>query len=171
MAGGSLVLGPKSIEVTQLYQSGLPTAAALGRAGLGIAILGFVACTLGAAVETMLSCGYMVGQYFGWAWGKMVRPREDARFHLVVLGSMIVAALIALSGFDPVELTEYVVVFSAAALPLTYFPVLVVANDPDYMGDKTNGRLTNVLGFVFLLIVAVISVATLPLMIVTRAGA
>jgi len=37
-------------------------------------------------------------------------------------------------------------VLSAAALPLTYFPILVIANDPGYMGEEhTNGRF---LGFV-----------------------
>jgi manganese transport protein len=171
MAGGSLVLGPKSIEVSQLYQGALPTSAALGRIGLAIAIVGFVACTFGAAVETMLSSGYMVAQYFGWTWGKLVRPREDARFHLVLLGSIVVAMLVAFSGYDPVKLTEYVVVFSAAALPLTYFPVLVVANDPNYMGDRVNGRFSNAVGFAFLVLVLIVSVATIPLMIITRAGA
>ena len=171
MAGGTLVLGPKGIDVSQLYQSALPSAAALGRVGLAVTIIGFVACTFGAAVETLLSCGYMVAQNFGWSWGKMVRPREDARFHLVLLGSIIVAALIAFSGFDPVKLTEYVVVFSAAALPLTYLPVLVVANDPTYMGTRVNGRFSNIVGVIFLILVLVISVATIPLMIITRAGA
>jgi Mn2+/Fe2+ NRAMP family transporter len=171
MAGGSLVLGPRGIDVSQLSQSALPTTAALGRVGLAILILGFVACTFGAAVETMLSCGYMVGQHFGWAWGKMVRPRDDARFHLVLLVTITVAMLIAFSGYDPIKLTEYVVVFSAAALPLTYFPVLVVANDPNYMGSRVNGKFSNTVGFAFLVLVVVVSVATIPLMIITRAGA
>jgi manganese transport protein len=171
MAGGSLVLGPRGIEVGQLYQAALPTSDALGRIGLAIAIFGFVACTFGAAVETMLSCGYMVAQHSGWAWGKMVRPREDARFHLVVLATIVIATLIAFSGYDPIKLTEYVVVFSAAALPLTYFPVLVVANDPTYMGKRVNGKFSNIVGCVFLVLVLVVSVATIPLMIITRAGA
>ena len=113
----------------------------------------------------------MVAQNCGWSWGKMVRPREDARFRLVFLGSIIVATLIAFSGFDPVKLTEYVVVFSAAALPLTYLPVLVVANDPTYMGTRVNGRFGNIVGVIFLILVLVIWVATMPLMIITRAGA
>src|SRR5947208_14405552 len=113
----------------------------------------------------------MIAQNFGWTWGKMVRPREDARFHLVLLGSIIVAMLIALSGFDPIKLTEYVVVFSAAALPLTYFPVLVVANDPTYMGTRVNGKFSNVVGFAFLVLILIVSMATIPLMILTRAGA
>ena len=46
---------------------------------------------------------------------------------------------------------------SAAALPLTYFPILVIANDPDYMGDEhTNGRLLNALATVYLVILVVV---------------
>jgi Mn2+/Fe2+ NRAMP family transporter len=171
MAGGSLVLGPRSIEVSQLYQAALPTTDALGRIGLALAIFGFVACTFGAAVETMLSCGYMVAQHFGWAWGKMVRPRDDARFHLVLIVTIVIATLFTFSGYDPIKLTEYVVVFSAAALPLTYFPVLVAANDPNYMGSRVNGKFSNAVGFAFLVLILIVSVATIPLMILTRAGA
>ena len=61
-------------------------------------------------------------------------------------------------------------VFSAIALPLTYLPILIVANDSEYMGDKTNGRLTNVFGSVYLVIILAASVAAIPLMIVTGAG-
>jgi Mn2+/Fe2+ NRAMP family transporter len=61
-------------------------------------------------------------------------------------------------------------VLSAAALPLTYFPILVVANDRDYMGDKVNSRFTNALASVYLLLLLVVAVATIPLMILTKAG-
>ena len=71
---------------------------------------------------------------------------------------------------DPIMLTEYSVVFSAVALPLTYFPILVVANDRTYMGRHVNGRLANTLGTVYLVIVLVAAVAAIPLMVVTRAG-
>jgi hypothetical protein len=33
--------------------------------------------------------GYSVSQYFGWQWGKYVRPREAALFHTVLLLSTI----------------------------------------------------------------------------------
>jgi Mn2+/Fe2+ NRAMP family transporter len=61
-------------------------------------------------------------------------------------------------------------VFSAVALPLTYFPILVVANDPDYMGEHVNGRIANALGTVYLFIIAVAAIAAIPLMIWTRMG-
>jgi manganese transport protein len=169
-AVAALVLLPAHIQVDALGQVGLPVALAAGKLALAIAILGFVAATFGAALETGLSCGYTVAQYFGWQWGKFVRPREAARFHLVGLLSLIAAVGAVLPTIDPVKLTEYSVVFSAVALPLTYFPILVIANDPDYMGEETNGRVSNTLASVFLLIILVASVAAIPLMIYTKAG-
>ena len=53
-----------------------------------------------------------------------------------MLVSIVIAVLVALTAVDPVKVTEYSIVLSAAALPLTYFPILVVANDPDYMGEQ-----------------------------------
>jgi manganese transport protein len=164
------VLAPRQIDVSDLYQAALPTTHVLGPWALIVVIIGFFACTFGAALETMLSCGYMVAQFFGWQWGKATAPREAARFHVVVLVGVVIATGVVLTSFDPVRITEFVVVLSAAALPLTYFPVLVVANDPEYMGEKVNGRVTNALGFAFLVLIVVVSVATLPLMILTKAG-
>ena len=162
----ALVLLPAGIEVDTLGQVGLPVAVAVGKIALAVAILGFVAATFGAAIETGLSTGYATAQYFGWQWGKYVVPRQASRFHALVL----LAVAVLLTTVDPVLVTEFSVVFSAVALPLTYFPILVVANDPDYMGDKVNSRFTNALGSVYLLLLLVVAVATIPLMVLTKAG-
>jgi Mn2+/Fe2+ NRAMP family transporter len=169
-AVAALVLLPNNIVVDNLGQSALPVAVASGKLALAVAILGFVAATFGAALETGLSCGYSFGQYFGWQWGKLVRPRQAGRFHLLVLLTLIAAVGGVLTTIDPVKVTEYSVVFSAVALPLTYFPILVIANDPDYMGDKSNGRITNFLACIFLIIIVTASVAAIPLMFWTKAG-
>jgi Mn2+/Fe2+ NRAMP family transporter len=169
-ADAALVLKPRGIEVDSLGQIGLPVAFAAGKIALAVAILGFVAATFGAALETGLSCGYSIAQYFGWQWGKFVRPRQAARFHVAVLLTLIIATGFVLTTIDPVMITEYSVVFSAVALPLTYFPILVISNDPDYMGDKRNGRLMNALASAFLVLIVVASVAAIPLMLWTRAG-
>jgi Mn2+/Fe2+ NRAMP family transporter len=142
----------------------------MGKIGLALMIVGFFAATFGAALETSLSAGYTVAQFFGWQWGKFVRPREASRFHLVMLASIVLAVFAGLTAVDPVKVTEYSIVLSAAALPLTYFPILVVANDPDYMGDRVNGRFGNAIASVYLVIIVIVALATIPLMIVTKAG-
>ncbi|HEX8093728.1 NRAMP family divalent metal transporter [Jatrophihabitans sp.] len=169
-AVAALVLLPRNIQVDTLGGVSLPVAVAAGKIGLAVVILGFVAATFGAALETGLSCGYAVSQYFGWQWGKFVKPRNAARFHVVVLLSVVVAVGGVLTTIDPITITEYSVVFSAVALPLTYFPILVISNDPDYMGDKVNGRISNTLATLFLGVILVAATAAIPLMLLTKAG-
>jgi len=170
MTCSAIVLSPRGITVDHLSQVALPVAATLGRLGLIVVILGFFAATFGAALETGLSTGYTVAQYFGWPWGKRNRPVDAARFHAVILVSILVAVAVGLTTVDPIKVTEYSIVFSAVALPLTYFPILVVANDPQYMGDKVNSRLTNVLASGYLVVIVVAAVAAIPLMLATKAG-
>ncbi len=167
----AVVFGPLDASVDTLGQVGLPVAVALGKIGLAVAILGFVAATLGAACETGLSVGYSIAQYHGWQWGKFVRPDVAAPFHVVLALATVLATGVLLTKVDPILVTEFSVVFSAVALPLTYFPILVVANDPDYMGDHVNGRIANALGSVYLVVIGLAAVAAIPLMVMTRMGA
>jgi manganese transport protein len=171
MGCAAVVFHPRGVGVGHLSQVGLPVAQATGKVGLAFLIVGFVACTFGAALETAMSCGYTISQYFGWQWGKLVSPREAARFHLVVLASIVVAAIVGLTAVDPIKVTEYSIVLSAAALPLTYFPILVVANDRTYMKDQVNGRVQNALASFYMVLLTVVALATIPLMIATKAGA
>jgi len=99
-----------------------------------------------------------------------VKAREASRFHLLLIVTIIGATLFAISAVDPVKVTEYSIVLSAAALPLTYFPILVVANDPQYMGTKVNGRLANFIGSIYLVILLAASLAAIPLIVITKGG-
>ncbi len=171
MATAAIVFEPRSIGVDHLSQVALPTTLALGKVGLALVIVGFFATTFGAALETALSTGYTVSQYFGWQLGKLVAPRDASRFHLVVLGSVLTAVLVGVTAIDTIKVTEYSIVLSAAALPLTYFPIFVVANDPDYMGDKVNSRFVNAIASFYMVLLTVVAIATVPLMIATKAGA
>ncbi|KRA31181.1 MULTISPECIES: NRAMP family divalent metal transporter [unclassified Nocardioides] len=166
----AVVFLPQGITVETLGQVGLPVAVALGKIGLAVVVLGFFAATFGAACETGLSVGYSLAQYSGFQWGKYVRPREAAGFHVVLLVATVLAAGVLLTGVDPIMVTEVSVVFSALALPLTYFPILVVANDPDYLGEHRNGRLANVLGVFYLVVITIASIAAIPLMVITSMG-
>jgi Mn2+/Fe2+ NRAMP family transporter len=166
----AVVFGPLDVSVDTLGQVALPVAIALGKIGLAVAVTGFFAATFGAACETGLSAGYSIAQYFGWQWGKFVRPREATRFHVVLIVVTVLAVGVLMTTVDPILVTELSVVFSAVALPLTYFPILVVANDADYMGEHVNGTLANGLGTVYLVLIMIAAVAAIPLLLLTNMG-
>ncbi len=165
------VLGPLDVDVTSLGQVGLPVGVALGKIGIAVVLVGFVAATFGAACETGLSTGYSLAQYFGWQWGKYVRADKATRFHLVLILATLLAITVLMTGVDPIMVTEMSVVASAVALPLTYLPILVVANDEAYMGEHVNGRLANALGSVYLVLILVVALAAIPLLVITGMGA
>jgi Mn2+/Fe2+ NRAMP family transporter len=171
MGASAVVFEPQDVSLSHLSQVTLPVSMATGKLGLVLLLYGMFAAIFSAALETALSAGYTASQYFGWQWGTFVRPREAARFHFVVLASIVVGVLITLSTIDPILITEYSIVLAAAALPLTYLPILLVANDPMYMQDKVNSRFLNAIAFLFLVVLLVVSVATIPLMIYTKGGA
>ncbi|SEF37169.1 Mn2+ and Fe2+ transporters of the NRAMP family [Amycolatopsis pretoriensis] len=170
MACAAVVFEPASVKVDAITQTTLPVGMALGKLGLAVVILGVFAATFGAALETGLSSGYTVAQYFGWEWGKRVAPRRAARFHTVVLVSVALGAALLLTTIDPVQLTEYTLLLSAVVLPLTYLPILVVANDRAYLGDQINGKIRNALGIIYLVVILIAAIAAIPLMIITGAG-
>jgi Mn2+/Fe2+ NRAMP family transporter len=170
-ACAAVVLLPNAIQVTALSQVVLPVLMAGGKVAAALAIVGILAATFGAALETTLSSGYTVAQFFGWSWGKFRRPVKAARFHLSMIVCLLVGLGVLFTGANPILITEYSVVFSAIALPLTYLPILVVSNDPQYMGEHVNGAFTNGLGMLYLVIILVASLAAIPLMIITGAGA
>ena len=170
-ASATIVLLPAAIEVTSLSQVVLPVVQAGGTVAFCFLVVGMLAAFFGAALETTLSSGYTIAQYFGWSWGKFRRPANAARFHLVMVLGLLVALAVLLTGVDPVAVTEYSVVFSAIALPLTYIPILIISNDPDYMGRDVNSRVVNALALVYLVLIVIAALAAIPLMIVSGAGA
>jgi Mn2+/Fe2+ NRAMP family transporter len=166
----AVVLRPQSIDVSALSQVAMPVGLAGGKIALAIVIVGFVAATFGATLETTLSSGYTLAQFFGWPWGKFRAPSQASRFHLVMIICLIVGIGILMTGADPIKITEYSVVFSAIALPLTYLPILIIANDPEYMGGYVIGRGVTAAGLVYLVIILIASLSAIPLMIITGAG-
>ncbi|HZP28585.1 MAG TPA: divalent metal cation transporter [Acidimicrobiia bacterium] len=167
MVLGAVVLQPRGITVSHLSQVGLPVTLALGRSGLWLVLVGMFAAVFGAAAEATLSTAYSICQYFGWQWGKFVRRPEAPRFWSLLVFLLFIVTTVALI-FDPIKVALFSIVFSAAAVPLTFFPILVVANDPAYVGEKTNGPVTNVLAVILLVLMVIVSLATVPLLVATR---
>ena len=92
------------------------------------------------------------------------------RFALAWLAMFVLAALVVQTGIDPVLLTEYSVIFSVVALPLTYVPILLVANDPATWASTSNGRPPTSLALLYLVVIMVVAVSAIPLMLLTNMG-
>jgi Mn2+/Fe2+ NRAMP family transporter len=167
MIGAAALFEARGITPSHLGQTGLLAASAFGQAGSWIFLLGVFGCVLGAACEVSLSSAQSVAQFFGWPWGASEKASAVPGYTFVTGAVTLVATVILLAGFDPIKVTVVALIFAAAALPLTFYPMLIVGRDPLYMGKETNGPIATVLGWVFFIGLSLAALAALPVVIVT----
>jgi Mn2+/Fe2+ NRAMP family transporter len=169
ITGGALFLS-HGISPSHLGTVALAAEQPLGQLGLLLALVGILFAVGAASIDTVFAGAYNLAQFCGWEWGRYRHPRGAPRFALTWLVLLVLALAILMTGVDPVMLTEYAVLFSVVALPLTYVPILLVANDKAYMGRHVNGRIANALGLIYLVVIMIVSLAAIPLMILTNVG-
>jgi Mn2+/Fe2+ NRAMP family transporter len=169
ITGGALFL-EQGVEPDFLGSIALGAEVPVGQIGLLLALIGILFAVGGASIDTLFAGAYNLAQFFGWEWGRYRHASGAPRFTLTWMVLLALALAIVMTGVDPVQLTEYAVIFSVVALPLTYLPILLVANDRAYMGKYVNGRVSNVLGVAYLVVILAVSLTAIPLMIITNVG-
>ena len=148
----------------------LQAAIPFGKTGLVLALVGMFFAVAGAAVETCMANAYSIAQFFGWEWGRHKKPWEAPRFTLAWVILMLIALLIVLGGAPVMDLVNYSIVLSIVVLPLSYLPLMLLANDKGYMGAYANKRLAKGLGWFYFIIVAAAAIAAIPLYLLTSGG-
>jgi manganese transport protein len=169
ISAGALLL-PRGIQPDLLGTVSLVAASPIGQLGLILALVGTLFAVSGAAIDSAFSGAYNVAQFFGWEWGKYRHNVGAPRFTIAWIVMLVLGFLIVVTGVDPILVTEFSVIFAVVALPLTYLPILLVANDRAYMGRYANGVLANVFGGLYLVIILVIAVVAIPLLIASNMG-
>jgi Mn2+/Fe2+ NRAMP family transporter len=172
IAAGAFLL-PQGISAELLGTVALVANAPLGQVGLILALIGILFAVSGAAIDSAFAGAYNLAQFFGWEWGKYRQPTGAPRFTvtwLVLFGLGAIVVLVVVTGVDPIVVTELSVIAAVVALPLTYVPILLVANDRAYMGRYANGVVGNIFGVFYLVVVLAIATAAIPLLILSNMG-
>ncbi len=167
---GKELFAPLRIEAELPGTAALAAAHEFGKTGLIVALLGMFFAFGGAAIENALSGAYNIAQFFGWPWGKFRPARTASRFTLAWAAIFGLAAIVMFTGVDPVAVVEYSIVFSVVILPLTYFPMLLIARDKVVMGEHVNGPIASTFGWAYLVVLTAAALAAIPLLIATHGG-
>lgn len=170
MMTAAQVLAPSGIAPDSLGTVALGPQVEFGLIGLLLALGGMLFAIGGASIDACFSGAYNLSQFLGWEWGKYRGTRKAPRFTLAWITFILLGTAVVLTGIDPVDITEYAVIFSVVALPLTYFPVLLIAGDREFMGEHANGRFANTVGWAYFVLLCVVALAAIPLLIATNAG-
>ena len=159
----AMVLAPKHIKPDSFPIIAQTLSTPLGRAGLWLFIATLCITCFGATLEVALSVAYLLAQGFGWSWSENLPPKKDARFTLAYSVVILLAALFIAAGVDPLGLTTVTMVITAASLPVTIIPLLVLMNDGDVMTTYTNGPAANAALIMLSVVSVVVLVAAIPL--------
>ncbi|MEA2346692.1 MAG: hypothetical protein QOG62_479 [Thermoleophilaceae bacterium] len=170
LVAAAQTLRPAGITPESIGDIALVPQTPFGAWGLALALIGIFFAVGGATIDTAFSSAYNLAQYQGWKWGKKEGMTTARRWSAALLGAFGIGFAIASTGVDPVRLTEYAVILSAAVMPLTFYPIVRLAGDRSVMGDHASGPFARTVGWLYFSLICVLSVVAPVLLILTNGG-
>ncbi len=76
---------------------------------------------------------------------------------------LLAGALIVMIGIDPLAITLMSMALTAALLPIAIVPFLILMNDPRFVGQHTNGWISNTVVFAIVGLAFVLAIVSIPL--------
>lgn len=109
------------------------------------------------------SISYIITETFGWEQGLDKKFHEAKAFYIVIAISLLLGLLLNYIGISPVKALLYTAILYGLTAPVLIAIILHISNNKKVMGDFTNSRFSNILGFGALLIMTVAAVTLLYL--------
>jgi NRAMP (natural resistance-associated macrophage protein)-like metal ion transporter len=109
------------------------------------------------------SLSYIISETFGWEKGLDKKFHEAKAFYLVMVISLILGLSINYIGISPIKALIYTAILYGLTAPVLIAIILHISNNKKVMGNFTNSRFSNVLGFSALILMTVAAVALLYL--------
>jgi Mn2+/Fe2+ NRAMP family transporter len=159
----AMVFLPRQIHVDAYEQTALVLTPALSHPGFVFFLATLGVTCFGTTLEIALAIAYMLAQGLGWQWSENIRPEDDSRFSTTYTAVIFVAAIPILLGVNVLGLTNISMVLTAASLPVTVVPMVVLMNDRDVMGKSANGAIGNIALVALAVMSCAILLAALPL--------
>ena len=109
--------------------------------------IGLIGAGLLAVPVLTGSAAYAVAETFGWPSGLDEKPRHAKKFYGVIALSTLVGVGIDFLGINPITALFWTAVINGVAAPPLLVVVMLVANNKQAMGERTNGVFTNIFGW------------------------
>ena len=84
---------------------------------------------------------------FDWKYGLDEKFRDARRFYLIIAAATLIGILITFLKIPPVRALFWTAVINGVLAPPLIVIIMLVSNSKKIMKTRTNGRLTNILGW------------------------
>lgn len=109
--------------------------------------IGLIGAGLLAVPVLTGSAAYAVAETFGWESGLDEKPRHAKKFYGVIAASTLTGVAIDFLGINPISALFWTAVINGVVAPPLLVVVMLVSNNKHVMGKRTNGRFTNIVGW------------------------
>ena len=153
--GGLITLAILTTAATVMFSQGLAAESAadlaeplrpmLGDAAPWVLAIGLFAAGMTSAVAGPLGAAYAICGVMGWS-----RDLKDNKFRAIYLTVVIVGAIIAITGVNPVQVIILAQAANGILLPVVAFFLLYTMNNKKLLGEHVNGLATNAVSYTHL---------------------
>jgi NRAMP (natural resistance-associated macrophage protein)-like metal ion transporter len=117
--------------------------------------LGIIGTGLLAVPVLAGSSAYALSDVFGWNEGLSKTFMQAKGFYLVIAASTLIGLWMNFTNIDPIKALVYAAVINGVIAVPILFAVMKIANDKKSLRDKTNNRMSNVIGWITFAIMGV----------------
>ena len=163
LVAAAMVFLPRQIRIDAYEQIALILTPVLSHPGFVFFLATLAITCFGTTLEIALAIAYLLAQGLGWQWSENLRPSADSRFSMTYTVVLLLAALPVLLGANILHVTNISMVVTAASLPVTVVPMVVLMNDREVMGKSVNGAFANIALIAIAVMSCAIMLAAIPL--------
>ncbi len=104
------------------------------------------------------SLSYIITETFGWEKGLDKKFHEAKAFYIIITISLILGLMMNYIGISPIKALIYSAILYGLTAPVLIAIILHIANNKKVMGEFTNGKRSNILGFATLILMTAAAV-------------
>jgi Mn2+/Fe2+ NRAMP family transporter len=154
---GTLLFKPGGIDIESAAQAAIAIKGSSPIVGFALAIGLFDAGLLGAMCISLAS-SWAMGEVFGWAHSINNKVSEAPMFYVFYFLSLIFAGIVVIiPGAPLVLITLFVQVVAVTLLPAALVFLLLLLNNEEMMGKYKNTLMQNILGFLIVFTIIIVS--------------
>ena len=108
---------------------------------------------------------YIFCETFGWQEGLDKKFQEAKPFYIIISLSLILGLSLNYVGITPIQALIYSAILYGITAPVIIAIILHICNNKKIMGENTNSKMSNFLGFTTLILMTVCAVALIYLQV------
>lgn len=163
LATGTALFTNGITQIDTVEQAAKALEPVAGKASYLIFTIGVIGTGFLAIPVLSGSLSYIVSETFGWKGNLDAKFYQAKPFYIVIIISLLLGLSINYFGISPIKALLYTAILYGLTSPILIAIVLHISNNKKIMKDNTNSKLSNVLGWLTMILMSVAAIALIYL--------